>query len=82
MPSLQFLIDHLCARFTVEAMYELVRTRLSGGPCSLDDLAAAVAQSDRSLDLKSARQLAEAAVEALAQAGQVAVEGEQVRAVR
>ena len=73
MSFLQFLIDDMCANFTVEVMSELVTTRLSKGTCTMHDLALEVAGTDRSLDIVSAQILADAAVESLAQGDAVVI---------
>ncbi|GBD11569.1 hypothetical protein HRbin23_01236 [bacterium HR23] len=75
MPSLQYLIDSMCANFTAQALYALVLEVVADGPRSLRDIARKVAERDPSLDLGSARQLAEAAVEALGKKGEVRVQG-------
>ncbi len=74
MSFLQFLIDDMCANFTVDAMSELVKKRLAQGPCTLRDLAWEVAGTERTLDIKSAQILAQAAVESLVEKGDIAVQ--------
>ncbi len=69
MLLLQFLIDDMCANFTVEAMSELVKKRLAQGPCTFDELALEIADKDLTLDIKSAQILARAAVESLDKKG-------------
>ncbi|MCS7207116.1 MAG: hypothetical protein NZ951_04165 [Dehalococcoidia bacterium] len=78
MPSLQYLIDSMCANFTASAMYALVREAVADGPRTLGDLARRVAERDPSLDVGSARMLAEAAVQVLAERGEVHLQGEWV----
>lgn len=73
MSFLQFLIDDMCANFTVEVISELVKTRLTQGPGTIGDLAREVAGTDRTLDIKSAQILAQAAVESLAKKGDVVI---------
>ena len=75
MASLQFSIDNICANFTVESISDLVKSTLAAGPGTISDIARAVADGDRSLDIKSAQTLAEAAVEALVVSGDLAVHG-------
>ena len=74
MASLGFLIDNLCANFTVASMNDLVKARLAERPSTISDIARAIASKDRSLDAENTRKLAEAAVEALAQSGEVTVQ--------
>ncbi len=73
MSFLQFLIDDMCANFTVAAISELVKEHLTRGPCTIGDLAHNVAGTDRTLDIKSARILAQAAVDSLAGNGEITV---------
>ena len=82
MESLQYLIDTICARVTVEFMYGLIRSRLGQGAFKLDEILPAIQSKDRSLDSGSARQIAEAAVQELAQLGEVTVREEQVSPTR
>ena len=82
MPSIKFLIDSMCANFTLESMDALVKTLVAERPCTLSDIAQRIADSDRSLDIKSAQAIAEAAVEALSQRGDVVVQGSYVHSPR
>ena len=75
MPSLQFLIDNMCANFTEQSMFTLVTTLLAQRPCTMADIALRITQKDPSLDLASAGDLAQAAVEALTQRGDVQTHG-------
>ncbi len=72
--SLQFLIDNLCANFTVRSIYRLVEAMLAERPRTIGEIAVRVADNDRSLDIGSAQTLAEGAVEALAQSGVILVD--------
>ncbi|MFN3974084.1 MAG: hypothetical protein ACK4K2_02235 [Dehalococcoidia bacterium] len=78
MPSLQYLIDSMCANFTAQSLQALVKEVVAVGPCTMLDIAQRVTEKDPSLDLGSARLLAEAAVQILADRGEVAVCGERV----
>lgn len=78
MASLQFIIDSICANFTLESMYELVKVRLSQGPFMVGEIAREIRCQDRSLDFDSSKKLAEAALEALAQRGDITIEGDYV----
>ena len=69
----------MCANFTVEAMSTLVKERLSRGPCTISDLVREVAGSDRTLDTKSAQILAQAAVESLAENGDITIQDPHIR---
>ena len=73
MSFLQFLIDDMCAKLSVEVMSELVKKRLTQGPCTIRDLAWEVAGVDRTLDIKSAQILAQAGVDSLMENGDVTV---------
>lgn len=78
MASLQYIIDSICANFTVESMYDVVKLRLSLGPCTVGEIALEVRCEDRTLDFGSSKMLAEAALEALELRGDVMIEGDYV----
>ncbi|MDP2728946.1 MAG: hypothetical protein Q8O55_00460 [Dehalococcoidales bacterium] len=76
--TVQFLIDTICANFTVKSLYELVMANLDRGTSTIDDLAAAIMQKDRTLDIGCARGLAMSAISALEENGQVEVREEHI----
>ncbi len=76
MASLQYIIDSICANFTVESMYELIKVRLRQGPFTVGEILPLIRCKDRSLDFGSAKMLAEVALEALAQSGDIRIEGD------
>ncbi len=76
MASLQYIIDSICANFTVESMYELIEVRLRQGPFTVGEILPLIRSKDRSLDSGSAKMLAEVALEALAQSGYIRIEGD------
>lgn len=78
MTSLQFHIDNLCANFTERAIYSLLEAMLAERPRPLSEITQRIADRDRTLDIKSAQTLAEAAVEALAQSGVIGVRGSHI----
>lgn len=80
MKTLQFLIDNICADFTVNSLLGVVRTCLSNGPAAISDITQAIMQDDPSLDVKCAEGLAEGAVLAMTDSGEVEVRGSLVRA--
>jgi hypothetical protein len=73
MKTLQFLIDNICADFTVDSLLGLVRTCLADGPSTISDITHAIIQKDSSLDVKCAEGLAEGAVHVLSESGDVEV---------
>jgi hypothetical protein len=73
MKTLQFLIDNICADFTVDSLLSLVRTCLADGPSTIKDITRAIMQKDRSLDVACAEGLAEVAVDILSENGDVEV---------
>ncbi len=79
MPSLQYVIDSICSKLTVELMYELIEDRLARGPFKMNEIIPLVQSKDRSLDYDSAWMLADAAFEALAQRGELKIDGDYVR---
>ena len=82
MPSLQYVIDSICSKLTVESMYELIKDRLTRGPFKMNEIIPLVQSKDRSLDYDSARMLADAAFEALAQRGEIKMDGDFVYPLR
>ena len=80
MKTLQFLIDNICADFTVNSLLGLVRTCLANGPSTISDITRAIMQKDLSLDVRCAEGLAEGAVQALSESGDVEVRGSWVYA--
>ena len=78
MASLQYVIDSICSKLTAEWMYRLIMSRLSRGPFRIAEVVPVIRNEDRSLDDDSAHLLAEAAVQALAERGDIAVEGDLV----
>jgi len=73
MKTLQFIIDNICADFTVDSLLGVVRTCLANGPSTINDITHAIIQKDRSLDVRCAEGLAEGAVQALSEIGEVEV---------
>ena len=55
-------------------MYGLLERLLAERPHTLHDIAVAIADKDRTLDIGSAESLAEAAVDALAESGAIAMD--------
>ena len=80
MKTLQFLIDNICADFTVDSLLGLIRTCLANGPSTISDITRAIIQKDRSLDVRCAEGLAEGAVQALSDSGDVEVRESRVYA--
>ncbi len=78
--TLQFLIDNICADFTVDSLLTVVRTCLAKGPATISDITCAIKKKDSSLDIKCAEGLAEGAVQALAESGEVEVKQSRVYA--
>lgn len=73
MKTLQFLIDHVCADFTVDSLLGLARTCLASGPSTINEISRAIIQRDRSLDVRCAEGLAEGVVLTLSDIGEVEV---------
>jgi len=82
VPSVKFLVDDMCANFTERLLFGLVESLLAERPCTIDDIARGIAGRDRTLDIKSARRLAEAAVETLWQTDQVTMDGDLICSAR
>ena len=71
MKTLQFLIDNICADFTVDSLLSLTRTCLASGPSTIKEISRAIIQRDRSLDVRCAEGLAEGVVQVLSDTGEV-----------
>ena len=78
MPSVQYVIDSICASVTVECVDKMIEALLSQGQFTLDELLPMIQTKDRSLDLESARMIAEAALDDMAQRGIIRIEGENI----
>ncbi len=78
MPSLQYVIDSICSSVTVECVYRIIEALLEQGPTTISEIIPLVQTKDRSLDPGSARQIAKAALEDMAQRGIIRIEGENI----
>ena len=81
MPSVQYVIDSICASVTVECVYKMIEALLSQGQFTMNELLPMIQTKDRSLDLESARMIAKAALDDVAQRGIISIEGENIRSV-
>ena len=81
MKTLQFLIDNICADFTVDSLLGLVRTYLAKGPPTINDITRAIMHKDPSLDVRCAEGLAEGAVQVLCEIGDAEKRGSRIHAV-
>ena len=81
MPSVQYVIDSLCASITVECVNKMIEALLSQGQCTVDEVLPLIQTKDRSLDLESARIIAKAAIDDMAQHGIIRIEGENIFSV-
>jgi hypothetical protein len=59
-------------------MYGMIRSRLSQGPFLVTDIIPLVRSEDRSLDYDSARMIAKAAYEELAQRGEIRIDNDRI----
>jgi hypothetical protein len=73
--TLQFLIDHICADFTVNSLLGLARECVAKGQRAESDITKAILERDRTLDVKCAEGLAAGVVHFLAENGEVEVSG-------
>jgi len=78
MTSLQYVIDSMCASVTVECVYAMIEALLSQGQFAVDELLPLIQTKDRSLDLGSAKIIANTALEDMAQHGLIRIEGDNV----
>ena len=78
MPSVQYVIDSICASVTVECVYKMIEALLSQGQFTIDEVIPMIQTKDRSLDLQSARMIAKAALDDMTQRGIIRIEGENI----
>jgi hypothetical protein len=72
--TLQFLVDNICADFTVDKLLGTARACLANGPCPMADIAGAIRRKDPSLDQRCADGLAAGVADALVDFGEAEVE--------
>jgi len=78
MPSLQYVIDSICASVTVECVDKIIVALLDQGPFTVAEILPLIQTKDRSLDLGSARMIAKAALVDMAQRGEIKIEGDNI----
>ena len=78
MPSLQYIIDSICASVTIECVYKIIEALLSQGSFTVAEILPLIQSKDRSLDLGSARMIAKAALDDMAQRGIIRIEGDNI----
>jgi hypothetical protein len=69
--SLQYVIDSICSKITVESMFQMIRLRLSNGPFKTAEIIPLIRNEDRSLDNDSAKLIIEAAIAEMTTLGEV-----------
>lgn len=78
MASLQYVIDSICSKLTVECIYKLIKAQLSEGPFTVNEILPFIQSIDRTLDLGSAKMIAKAALEDLQRHGDIKIEGDYI----
>ena len=78
MPSVQYIIDSLCASVTVECVYEIIEALVSQGPSTVTEILPLIQSKDRSLDLGSAKMIAKASLDDMAQRGIIRIVGDNI----
>jgi hypothetical protein len=78
MASLQYVIDSICSSVTTEFVYGVIKARLKEGPSTVGEIFPLIKCKDKSLDMGSAKRITDAAVEELAQRGDVRIEGDNI----
>jgi len=78
MPSVQYIIDSICASVTVECVYKIIEALVSQGPFTVAEILPLIQSKDRSLDLSSAKMIAKAALDDMAQRGIIRIEGDNI----
>jgi hypothetical protein len=79
MPSLQYTIDSLCSSVTVDCVYKIIEALSSQGAFTLAEILPLIQSKDRSLDVVSAKMIAEAALRDMAQRGAIRLENDNIR---
>ncbi len=69
--TLQFLVDNICADFTVDSLLNTARACISNGKSTVEDVTRAIMNKDHSLDINCARGLAEGVLLALTERGEL-----------
>ncbi|MFC2014496.1 hypothetical protein ACFLUP_00715 [Chloroflexota bacterium] len=82
MASLQYVIDSICSSVSEKFMYQLIEGQLGKGSFTVDEVLPLIQGKDRSLDSGSARMLAEAAIEEMAERGDLTTENEHIYPVK
>jgi hypothetical protein len=78
MPSVQYVIDSLCASVTVECVYQIIEAMLGQGPITLAEIIPLIQSKDRSLDFGSAKIIAKSALDDMAQRGIIRIEDDYI----
>jgi hypothetical protein len=78
MPSLQYIIDSICASVTGECVYKMIEASLSQGSFKVAEILPLIQTKDRSLDLGSAKMIAKAALDDMAKRGIIRIEGDNI----
>ena len=78
MVSLQYVIDTMCSSLTAQAVYKIIEARLIEGPFTVSEILPSIQSKDLSLDFRSARIIAEAALGELELDGQLRIEGKNI----
>ncbi len=76
MASLQYVIDSMCSSVTVECVYKIIEASLSQGSFTVDEILPLIQTKDRSLDLGSAKSIAQAGLDDMIKAGIIRIEGD------
>jgi hypothetical protein len=82
MPSVQYVIDSICASVTVECVYKMIEAFLNEGSFNLSEIIPLIQSKDRSLDAGSAKMIAKAALDDMAQRGVIQIKGDTVHPVK
>ena len=78
MVSLQYVIDSICASVTGECIFKMIEALLCQGSFTIAEIIPLIQSKDRSLDAGSAEMIAKAALENMAQHGNIRIEGENI----
>ena len=82
MPSLQYVIDSLCSSVTIECVYKIIGAMLDEAPFTIADILPLIQTKDRSLDSGSAETIAKAALDEMAQRGEIKIIADHIYSVK
>jgi predicted transcriptional regulator len=78
MTSLQYIIDSLCARITVDCVYQIIDAMLDQEAATVTEILPLIQSIDRSLDPGSAKTIVRCALDNMVKQGKIRIEGDNI----